>query len=348
VFPLAGGPVLALDLGASRIRAAVVDVDGGLRSRSQGPTPVAGGPDAVVRACLDHLQVAREAAGAAVAAVGVAAPGPLDPWTGALIDPPNMGPAFHDVPLGAPIAEALGLPVAVDRDTQVALLAEAAFGAAEGMLDVVYLTVSTGIGGAVLIDGRPLVGPDGSAGELGHLCVDLDGPPCGCGARGHLEALASGSAIARLARESGAFGTAVTAREVAAAEEVGDPTATAIMDRARRAFAAACVSIVDVFDPQLIVVGGSLARNQGERWLGPARDEVKRSAFRAAGRRVRIVPAQLGDDVGLVGAQPLVGARARDAALIHPSTISPPPGGISPRWSPASASTASAASVAKR
>ena len=321
MFPLAGGPVLALDLGASRIRAAVVDVGGVLRSRSTGSTPIAAGPDAVVGACLDHLRAAREAAGASVevVALGIAAPGPLDPSSGTLIDPPNMGPALRDFPLGARIADALGLPVAVDRDTQVALLAEATFGAAQGARDLVYLTISTGIGGAVLIDGRLLVGPDGSAGELGHLCVDLDGPLCGCGAKGHLEAIASGSAIARLAGESGAFGEAVTAREVAAAEEAGDPTAMAIMERARRAFAAACVSIVDVFDPQLIVVGGSLARNQGERWLGPAREEVRRTAFGAPARRVRIVPALLGDDVGLVGAQPLVGARAGTGAFIRPS-----------------------------
>jgi glucokinase len=321
---VANGAVLALDLGASRIRAGVVEADGRLHSRSTGTTPVEAGPDAVVAACVDHLLAARDAAETSVeiVAVGIAAPGPLDPWTGTLIDPPNMGRGLHDFPLGARVADALGLPVAVDRDTQVALLAETTFGAAQGAWDVVYLTVSTGIGGAVLVDGRPLVGPDGSAGELGHLLVDLDGPPCGCGANGHLEAIASGSAIARLARQSGALAAIETARDVAAAEERGDPTAGAIMERARRAFAAACVSIVDVFDPQLIVVGGSLARNQGERWLGPARAEVVRTAFRAPGRRVHIVPAMLGDDVGLIGAQPLVGRRAVDGAFIHPSTTS--------------------------
>jgi glucokinase len=321
---VATGPVLALDLGASRIRAAVVGVDGRLLSRSAGITPIAAGPDAVVAACLEHLRAARATAEASleIVGVGIAAPGPLDPWTGTLMDPPNMGPGLHDLQLGARVADGLGLPVAVDRDTQVALLAEATFGAATGVRDVVYLTVSTGIGGAVLIDGQPLVGPDGSAGELGHLLVELDGPLCGCGARGHLEAIASGSAIARLARASGALPNTETARDVAAAEERGDPTATAIMERARLAFAAACVSIVDVFDPQLIVVGGSLARNQGERWLGPARDEVRRAAFRAPGRRVQVVPAMLGDDVGLIGAQPLVGRRAGDGAFIHASTTS--------------------------
>ncbi|MFI5255082.1 MAG: ROK family protein, partial [Candidatus Limnocylindrales bacterium] len=237
-----------------------------------------------------------------------------------LVDLPNMGAAFHDVELGARLADGLALPVAVDRDTRVALVAETAFGAAIGVRDVVYLTVSTGVGGAVLSDGQPLIGPDGTAGELGHLCVELDGPPCGCGARGHLEALASGTAIARLARESGAFDAGVSARDVAAAEAAGDAVAAAIMGRARRAFAAACVSIVDIFDPELVVVGGAVARNQGDRWLDPAREQVKLHAFRSPGRRVRIVPARLGADVGLIGAQPLVGARASAGTLIHPST----------------------------
>ncbi|MGH2407555.1 MAG: ROK family protein [Candidatus Limnocylindrales bacterium] len=316
--------MLALDLGASLVRAAIVDPDGRLLSRSEGPTPLVDGPDALVRACVDHLIGARDAAGAGARphAIGVAAPGPLDPWTGTLTEPPNLGPAFHGLPLGADLAAALDLPVAVDRDTQVALLAEATFGAAEGLRDAVYLTVSTGIGGAVLSDGRLLVGPDGTAGELGHMTIDLDGPLCGCGARGHLEAIASGAAIANLARESGAFPPGVTARDVARAEGSGDPTAVAIMTRARRAFAAACVSIVDIFDPEVIVVGGAIARNQGERWLGPAREAVRRDAFHAPARRVRIVPAALGADVGLVGAQPLVAARQRDGTLIHPSTQS--------------------------
>jgi glucokinase len=149
----------------------------------------------------------------------------------------------------------------------------------------------------------------------------MDGPPCGCGANGHLEAISSGSGIARQARMAIEAGTApglrilaerlapapLEARHIAAAEDEGDPAAAVIMNRARRSFGAALVGLVDVFNPELIVIGGSLARAQGDRWLGPARDAVEKYAFRVPRTRVRIVEAALGDDVGLVGAQPLLG-----------------------------------------
>ncbi|MFI5262158.1 MAG: ROK family protein [Candidatus Limnocylindrales bacterium] len=327
------GPlVLALDLGASRIRAAVIADDGTVIVRTTRSTPLAQGPEAVLGACASALVTVRRRlppdVGARVMAVGVAAPGPLDAATGHLLEPPNLGPAFRGLPLGPHLSTTTGLPVAMERDTNVAALAEQAFGSARGCRDFLYLTVSTGIGGAIMADGRLFRGPDGSAGELGHVTVDLDGPRCGCGAAGHLEALASGSGIAALARRSIAAGEApglaafaaraartqgaapdaapdVDARLVAAAEAAGDPTAAAIMERARRAFAAALVSFVDVFTPRLIVIGGSLARAQGERWLRPARDAIATLAFPSAAGRTRVVPAALGDDVGLVGAVPL-------------------------------------------
>jgi glucokinase len=222
----------------------------------------------------------------------------------------------------------------MERDTNVAALAEQAFGAARGVDDFLYLTVSTGLGGAIISGGRIFGGPDGVAGELGHLPIDIDGPLCGCGAHGHLEAFSSGSGIARAAREAlvagqAAPGTAlaalaarphdITARDVADAEEAGDPLAVTIMGRARAAFAAAAVSLVDIFDPSLIVVGGSLAHAQGERWLAPARAEVARVGFRIAAARVRIVAAELGDDVGLAGAVPLVEAALARGALAAPT-----------------------------
>jgi glucokinase len=168
-----------------------------------------------------------------------------------------------------------------------------------------------------------LRGADGLAGELGHLVVDLDGPPCGCGGRGHLEALSSGTGIARAASELVAKGQApglatlaraapgrsLTARDVAEAEDAGDPAATRLMERAREAFAAALVGVVDVFNPEVIVVGGSVAQSQGDRWLAPARIRIAAEAFRVQAARVRLVPAALGDDVGLVGALPLLGWR---------------------------------------
>ena len=288
--------VLALDLGGTQIRAAVVRGDGSVHHRAATPTPVAEGSDAIVAACVRLVATVRAAfdssgsgRDAPVAGLGISAPGPVDPFRGVVVDPPNLGPGFREVPLAALVAEASGLLTVLDRDTQVAAMAEGEFGAARGCRDFLYLTVSTGIGGAVVSDGRLLRGPDGGAGELGHVLVDRAGPPCGCGAAGHLEAVASGVAIARAGRQAIARGESELlerlaeetgerfgAREIARAEEAGDPAAGIIMRDARDAFAAACVGFVDVFNPDLIVVGGSLACGQGERWLHPARDAVAR------------------------------------------------------------------------
>jgi glucokinase len=321
--------VLALDLGATQIRAAVVTGDGAVHERRGGSTPIGDGPDAVVGACIRSLESVRAAYETSEPAmtgrllgIGISAPGPVDPFRGVIVDPPNMGPRFRDIPLAERVGASLGLATVLDRDTQVAAMAEAAHGAARGCSDFLYITVSSGIGGAIVSDGHLLRGPDGAAGELGHILVDRGGPLCGCGARGHLEAIASGVAIAASARavaqrgESPALaglisdhGPSFGARHVAAAEEAGDPVSAAIMADARDAFAQACVSLVDMFNPERIVVGGSLARGQGDRWLGPAREAVVRDAFRLAGHRVAIVPAELGDDVGLVGGFELVRSR---------------------------------------
>jgi glucokinase len=323
-----GGAILALDLGGTQIRSAVVvgpgaRIVGALRSR----TPVEAGGSAVVDACIAAL---REAAGTHAAdgnlpplvGIGISAPGPVDPRNGTILDPPNLGPGFHGTPLARLVEDALGLPTFLDRDTQVAALAEGRFGAAAGCDDFVYLTVSTGIGGAIVSSGHLLRGPDGTAGELGHLVVDRAGAPCGCGMRGHLEGIASGSGIARAARgavergESSVLaglvetrGAAFGARDVAAAEEAGDPAAARVMADARGAVAVTCVSLVNVFNPALIVVGGGLAAGQGDRLLEPAREAIRKGAFRRPAARVRVVPAALGDDVGLVGALVLVEQR---------------------------------------
>jgi glucokinase len=268
--------------------------------------------------------------------VGLSAPGPVDPRSGRLVEPPNIGPGFRDVPFAGPIAAALGLPAVLERDTHVAALAELAFGAARGVQDFLYLTVSTGFGGAIVIGGRLYGGPDGVAGELGHLPVELDGPPCACGGRGHIESVCSGSGIARLATEAALAGRSpalsdllaarapgpLEGRDVAAAADAGDATAVAILERARGAFAALAVGLVNVFAPERIVVGGSLAEGQGERLLGPAREAVRSTAFRIPRDRVQLVPAALGDDVGLVGAVPLLALhRSTRAAIVSGSTF---------------------------
>ncbi len=319
------GPVLALDLGGTHLRTAVVDDRGTVHGRQHHRTAIEAGPAAVIALATSALRTSlSEYAGADARppiGVGISAPGPLDPGLGMLVDPPNLPRDFWGLPLGPRIGEALGLPWAVERDTQVAILAEGAFGAGRGLSDFVYLTVSTGIGGAVISGGRLMTGPDGAAGELGHLTVDMNGLECSCGGRGHLERMTSGSGMARSAREALEAGEVapelariaarlaplpLEGRHVHEAAAAGDPVASRIVHDARRAFAASAVSIADVFNPQRIIVGGGIALAWGDELLGPARELVAATAFRLQARRIEIVPATLGDDVGLVGALPLV------------------------------------------
>jgi glucokinase len=300
------------------------------------PTPVAAGPEAVIAACAQALAEVRARAPRDIAnevqALGVSAPGPLNPWAGVIVSPPNLGVAFHGIPLAAELEARVHLPVFLERDTNVAALAEMAYGAARDCDDFLYITVSTGFGGAIVTRGELLLGPDGTAGELGHLQVEFDGPLCGCGGSGHVEALCSGHALARdaqtavdtgrspfLARRSVETGALADARDVADGETAGDAFCEELMDRARAAFAAAIVGAVNLLNPSLIVVGGAIAERQGDRLFEPAREAVAIGTFAVPGRRVKIVPASLGPDVSLAGAQPLVSSRFADPQWRRPS-----------------------------
>ena len=284
---------------------------------------------AIVAACAASLHEALAATPKAVAdavpAIGVSAPGPLDPWRGVVVDSPNLGPEFHGFPLAERLEAALGLAVYLERDTNVAALAEQAYGAARETPDFLYLTVSTGFGGSIVSRGELILGPDGMAGELGHMQVELAGPRCACGGIGHVEATCSGRALAReaaavVASKRSVFlmdraarkTTPLDARDVAEGEAAGDLACRDLMARIRVVFAAACVSYVNGLNPSAIIVGGSIAAHQGDRLLQPARDAVSIGTFPVPALRVRIVPAELGDDVSLAGAQPLVAARHGD------------------------------------
>ncbi len=320
-------PVLALDLGGTHIRAAVVLPDGARLARNATVTPIADGPAAIVDACLTALRTARSAVPSDIAerlaGIGISSPGPVDPFTGTVVEPPNLGPDFHHIPLARDVEAALGLPTFLDRDTNVAALGESTFGAGRDCDDFIYLTVSTGIGGGIVSDGRLLHGPDGLAGELGHVPVMLDGPRCGCGGVGHLEAVASGTALARdaraavdggdrgtLAARASVIGTAaLAALDVAAGEDAGDPACIALMTRARRAIAVACVGFVNTFNPHRIIIGGAIADGQGDRLLGPVRETIAAETFEGVARYVEILAPLLGADVSLAGAYPLVHVR---------------------------------------
>lgn len=319
-------PVLAIDLGGTQIRAALITPDLAVHARRAEPTRDDDGVDAVLaRICELTAEVRDEAAADGLpppVAIGISSPGPLDPRNGIVLEPPNLA-GWRNVPLAEVVHDALGLPAFLERDTNVAAQAEWRFGAGRGTADLVYVTVSTGIGAAAIIDGRPLSGPAGMAGEMGHLVVELDGPRCGCGGLGHVEAIASGTALARdgveLVARGGsdrlnalaADGTRIDAALVARAAADGDRACHDLLERAWVAVGAMCASIANALNPEVIVIGGGIAERQ-PRLYEVARAELERRALPILAGRVRIVPVELGPDVSLIGALPIVHERIGD------------------------------------
>ena len=331
-------PILAVDLGGTQIRAALVTSDRTVHCRRAIPTADEEGVEAVVGRIIEVAAAVRSDAASVglpePVGVGISSPGPLDPWRGVVLLAPNLA-GWRNIPLAPPVAEALGLPAFLERDTNVAVMAEWRYGAAAGTRSAIYITVSTGIGGGVIIDGRPLIGPDGTAGEVGHMTLELDGPRCGCGGIGHVEAVASGTALAREARallsRSGdsplsrlaASGGEVDAELVARAAELGDTECMALLERAWTAVGALCASLVNLLDPEVIVIGGSIAKHH-PRLFEVARLELERRAFPILLEGVRIEPAALGDDVSLIGSLPIVNDRIGDPAYVAGSRPPPP------------------------
>jgi glucokinase len=314
--------VLGLDVGGTKLAAGVLDLDASARddravllSRRDTPSHREQGPDAMLDRLIALGQEALAAAGASVpdlGAVGIACGGPLDPVHGVIRSPMNL-PDWHDVPIVARVESALGVRAAVDNDGTAAALAEHRFGAGRGHDDLVYFTISTGIGGGVISGGRAVRGASGNATELGHLRVAPVDHPCACGRRGCLEGFASGTNIAERARaairagESSALASlaggpdAITAENVVQAAAGGDALATRIWNESIEAIGAGVVDAIHAFDPSVVILGGGVTR-AGEALFAPVRRHVADQGMRPEARGVPVVPAALGDDLGIVAA----------------------------------------------
>jgi glucokinase len=299
---------LTIDLGGTQIRSAIAAGDA-LHGRVAHPTPAKDGPAAVVDAIAAAARETLAAVGAAHAptAVGIAAPGPLSGSKGMVFSPPNLR-GWTNVPLAALLSERLGLPVTLIKDTNAAAIAENRMGAAKGFSTLIYVTISTGIGGGLILGGKLYEGPDGTAGEVGHVTIDLNGPICECGNRGCVEAVASGSAIARRATllvSEGKLrlppGDIPSAAGVFKAALAGNEQARTITDEVGRALGLALVGLVHLFNPECIVLGGGMV-HAGSLLLDPIRVTLERHAMPIPRARVCLVIATLGDDVGLWGA----------------------------------------------
>ncbi|WP_405429247.1 ROK family protein [Micromonospora sp. NBC_00617] len=319
-----GRVVVALDVGGTGMKCALVRPDGVAVRTERHPTDAARGPAAVVDTILDvadGLIGKARADGLTPVAIGIAVPGVVDEARGVAVWSANVG--FRDVPLRDLAVTRLGLPTALGHDVRVGGLAEARLGAGRDADHVLFVAIGTGIAAAHVVDGAAAVGAHGAAGEIGHIMVRPDGPRCGCGRPGCLEAVASAAAIGRRYAElagDGAEqtpGAAVTAAMVAERAAAGEPLAARVWQEAVEALADGLATGQALFDVSTIVLGGGLAQ-AGDGLLGPLRVALhERMTFH---REPRLVAAALGDEAGCLGAALLAldaaGVRDTDAARV--------------------------------
>ncbi|RKR88882.1 glucokinase [Micromonospora pisi] len=295
--------VIALDVGGTGIKSALVRPDGSTHHSERHPTGADRGPAAVVETILtvaEGLAGRARADGLAPVAVGIAVPGVVDQAAGVAVWSANLG--FRDVPLRDLVSERLGLPSALGHDVRVGGIAEARLGAGRGDRYVLFTAIGTGIAAALTIDGTAFVGAHGAAGELGHIVVRPDGPKCGCGQVGCLEAIASAAAVGRrytALAGSGSTGDRVSAAEVVRRAAGGEELAVRIWQETVDALADGLLIAQALYDPAVVVVGGGLAE-AGDDLLVPLRTALRaRLTFH---REPRLVPAALGDEAGCLGA----------------------------------------------
>ena len=290
---------LALDIGGTKIAAGLVAADGTIMHHEKLPTPH-GDAEAAWAVVAQLTTRALAATADEVGGVGVASAGPIDLSAGT-ISPINIA-VWQQFPIVERVARATGLPVRLGGDGLCMALGESRHGAGMGAQFMLGMVVSTGIGGGLVLDGAPYDGRTGNAGHVGHVVVAPDGDPCTCGGRGCVETIASGPAMVRFARRNGWGGT--DAKALADAALAGEKTASEAFRRGGRALAATIASVGAVCDLDLVVIGGGVAQS-GELLFAPIREALAGYAGLAFLRELRVVPAELGGDAGLVGAAAL-------------------------------------------
>jgi glucokinase len=283
-------PVLGIDIGGTKIAAGVVDAGAQVLESVVAPTRAAEGyavSYGQLRNAIDAIL--RDG----ISAIGICAPGPLNPKTGIIVNPTNL-PGWVNVPLARQISEAYGLPCRVENDANAAGLAEARFGAGRGFSSVFYVTLSTGIGTGIILDGKIYHGRNGQAGEGGHITIDYLAPVrCNCGVPGCIEGLASGTAIARRTGQS--------AEAVARAAAEGDAAAVEAIEEMALRLGAWLGSVISLLDPDIVVIGGGIA-GIGEPLFSRLRRIVPSRSINQFADQTPIVPAELGSNAGMVGA----------------------------------------------
>lgn len=305
--------VIGIDVGGTSTKGALVDAAG----RPSGHVEVPTEPQAATKGIIsvaEALMARASSLGTEVAAIGIGAAGFIDHESGTVTFSPNF--VYDDPQVRSAVNGRIGVPVVVDNDANAAVWGERAFGAAVGSDHVAMMTLGTGIGAGFVVEGRLVRGFSGAGSELGHMVIDPAGPPCPCGLRGCLEQFASGGAIGRMGRAAAEGDPSsmmvelagsiadIDGEHVAAAAAQHDDAAVRVLRRAGRALAVGMSNVVNLFDPEVIVVGGS-AVAAGEPYLGVARDELVGMTASQRRRPMRVDAAALGNDAGIVGAAAL-------------------------------------------
>ncbi len=293
--------VIGIDLGASKISCALVSPQNELVARAGMETRAGDGPALVTKRIGEAVRklIAQAPANLHIERVGVCSPGPLDHVRGILYDPPNLT-GWRNVPFADMLSEQLGLQVQLEHDAKAAALAEYHLGAGQGARSMTLIVVGTGIGAAIILDGKLFRGPTNSAGEVGHITVDLNGPICTCGSNGCVECYAGGPAIMR----AYTYATRIpvdSAAAVAEAAERGDAIAQRVFQDAGRALGAAIATLAMLMDVDTFVLFGGVAK-AGELLLAPARAAVPKYSYKSVSKRVSVKACELCDDAGVMGA----------------------------------------------
>lgn len=306
--------VVGIDVGGTKIAACLMDEEGKMPGRATFPTLASEGPKAVIgRIKQSFFEVLKQGQieQNQVAALGIGMPGPLDTKKGIVKNTPNL-PGWIDIPLLQILKSEINLPMVLENDANAAALGENLYGAGKGIDNFVYITISTGIGGGVVLNGRLFKGQDGNAAEIGHMTINFDGPRCGCGNQGCWEAYASGTALARFAREKIAAGEATKIKELAGEENIkaehvfaaakkGDKFALELIEKEGFYLGVGLANVVNAYNPKRIAIGGGLT-HEWNMFYDRMMQVMRERALGASIEGLEVVKAALSKDVGAIGA----------------------------------------------
>ncbi|MBS7132567.1 MULTISPECIES: ROK family protein [Clostridium] len=302
--------VIGVDLGGTKISTAISTIEGNILANVVLPTKAEEGEVAVlgrIIQSIDEVIVGSSTSIDEVEAIGIGSPGPLDAKKGIIITTPNL--PFKDYNLVQPLKEKYNIPVYLDNDANAAAIGEYMFGAGKGKESIIYFTVSTGVGGGAVLDGKVYRGHTSNALEIGHTTVDPNGPRCNCGNLGCLEAMSSGTAIAKKGKEAVSTNVetslkkydTITSYEVFKEAEAGDEVAKDIIDNALTYLGIGVANAIATFDPEMIIIGGGVSK-AGDIVFDTVKKVVNKRCFKSMAESCEIVPAGLGSDAGVVGA----------------------------------------------